>query len=56
MLKKQSMLVCFGMLPETSTPPQVQRASINHLVPVLDRTLGFRQKQFQGFVRISSSI
>jgi len=34
-MKKQSMLVCFGMLPDKSTHPQVQRASTNHLVPNL---------------------
>ena len=33
--KKQSMLVCFWMLPEKSTHPQVERASTNHLVPNL---------------------
>ena len=53
MLKKQSMLVCFGMLPEKSTHHQTQRACTNHLVPNLrwigplasDGTVsGFRQK------------
>jgi len=34
-LKKQSMLICFGILPEKSTHPQVQRASTNHMVPNL---------------------
>jgi len=32
MLKKQSMLVCFGMLPERSTHLQMQRPCTYHLV------------------------